>query len=50
MLMNVSERQAQRIIKAIREELNKKKRHLITIKEFCAHQGLEESEVRKALN
>ncbi|MEQ7800934.1 hypothetical protein D3C87_1612910 [compost metagenome] len=49
-LLEISVRQAQRIFKAIREELNKKKRHLITIKEFSEHKGLEESEVLKALN
>jgi hypothetical protein len=48
-LLNVSERQAQRIFKAIRQEVNKKKRQSITIKEFSEYRGLEESDVRKAL-
>ena len=48
-LLKRSERQVQRIFKAIREESNKKKHHLITIKEFSEHVGLEETEVRNAL-
>jgi hypothetical protein len=48
-LLNVGERQAQRIFKSIREEINKKKRQSITIKEFSEYRGLDEADVRKAL-
>lgn len=48
-LLRVGERQAQRIFKAIRQEVNKKKRQSITIKEFSEYRGLDEVEVRNAL-
>lgn len=49
-LLHVTERQAQRIFKAIRKELNKKKHQAITIKEFCDYKGFEEIEVAQALD
>jgi hypothetical protein len=44
-LLNISERQAQRIFKAIRKELNKKKHQVITLKEFCDYKGLDIGDV-----
>ncbi|WP_316814095.1 hypothetical protein [Pedobacter heparinus] len=49
-LLHVTERQAQRIFKAIRKELNKKKHQAITLKEFCEYKGFEETEVDNQLN
>jgi hypothetical protein len=48
-LLHVSERQAQRTLKAIREEVNKKKKQAVTIKEFCDYKGFDEATVLAAL-
>ncbi|MNY42957.1 hypothetical protein D3C86_1778860 [compost metagenome] len=50
LLLKVSERQAQRIFKAIRKELNKKKHQAITLREFSEYKGFEEAEVEQKLN
>lgn len=49
-LLHISERQAQRIFKAIRNELDKKKHQAITVKEFCDYKGFEEAEVKQELD
>lgn len=49
LLLNISERQAQRIFKAIRTELNKQKHQEVTVREFCEYKGFEEAEVRQGL-
>ncbi|MBB5438147.1 hypothetical protein HDC92_001822 [Pedobacter sp. AK017] len=49
-LLRLSERQAQRLFKTIREELNKKKHQAITVKEFSEYKGLDEAEVQLALD
>lgn len=48
-ILEISERQAQRILKSIRKDLNKKKRHAITVKEFSDFKGLNEADVREKL-
>lgn len=45
----VGERQAQRILKDIKTDLNKKKRHVVTVKEFSEFKGYDEAEVREIL-
>lgn len=49
-LLRLSERQAQRLFKTIRQELNKKKHQAITVKEFSEYKGLDETEVQLALD
>ncbi|TKC63710.1 hypothetical protein FBD94_05015 [Pedobacter hiemivivus] len=49
-LLKVGERQAQRIFKSIRKEINKKKRQFITVKEFSEYKGVDELDVLNALN
>lgn len=49
MLLNIGERQAQRIFKAIRKELSKKKHQAITVKEFADYKGYDEAKVEQAL-
>lgn len=48
-LLRISERQAQRLFKTIRQELNKKKHQAITVKEFSEYKGLDEAEVQLVL-
>lgn len=49
-LLHVGERQAQRILKTIRNEVNKKKNQSVTIKEFCEHRGFDEADVLAKLS
>jgi hypothetical protein len=49
-MLHVGDRQAQRILKKIREEFNKKKNQAVTVKEFCEHRGLEEKDVLNILS
>lgn len=49
-LLNISERQAQWILKAVRKELNKKKNQVITVREFSAYKGFDEAELQQALD
>jgi hypothetical protein len=49
-LLFVSERQAQRILKTIRSEVNKKKKQAVTLKEFCKHLGFDEADVLTKLS
>ena len=48
-LLNISERQAQRVLQSIRKELNKKKKQAITIREFAEYKGFDAADVLKAL-
>lgn len=48
-LLRVGERQAQRILQAIRKEVNKEKKQAVTIKEFCDYKGFDEAAVIAAL-
>lgn len=41
-LLGIGERQAQRKLRAIRLEMNKKKGHYITVQEFSEHTGIPE--------
>jgi len=41
-----SERYGRKIIKIIKDNLNKQKHQLVTIDEFCEYMGLEKEEVR----
>ncbi|MDR6783324.1 hypothetical protein [Pedobacter africanus] len=41
-LLNIGDRQAQRLFRNIRFALNKKKHQYITVKEFCEYTGIDE--------
>lgn len=43
LILDISDRQAQRLFKNIRFALNKKKHQYITVKEFCAYTGIDEN-------
>ncbi len=44
-----SERYGRRIIKTIKDNLNKQKHQLVTVDEFCEYMGLNEEKVEKLI-
>lgn len=44
-LLNIKDRQAQRLFRNIRFVLKKDRHQYITIKEFCAYTGLDEGQI-----